>query len=327
MLTNNVVLQSSSSMNEGVGLPALYLRDERAATRVVEFFTVNIRNPNTRAAYGHAAASFAAWCEVRGIVELAHVQPIHIAAYIEGLQGTLSAPSIKVQLAGLRMLFDCLVVGQVIPLNPAHAVRGPKYSAKKGKTPVLTAEEARELFDSIDVSELIGLRDRALIALMTFSFARVGAAAAEKMRVRDVYVQGRRLWIRLHEKGGKRHEMPCHHLLEDYLLAYIEAAGLAHDPDGFLFRTMRGHTGLLSDRAMTRNDVYRMIRRRAAAADLKTRIGCHTCRATGITVYLTNGGNKDTAQMMANHADPRTTGLYDRRADGVSLAEVERILI
>ena len=127
----------------------------------------------------------------------------------------MTAPSIKLQLAALRVLFDWLVVGQVIPLTPAASVRGPRHSVKKGKTPVLAADEARTLIDAIDTSTITGLRDRALIGLMVYTFARVGAVI--KMQVEDVYVQGRRTWVRLHEKGGKEHEMPCHHNLDDYL--------------------------------------------------------------------------------------------------------------
>ena len=224
------------------------------------------------------------------------------------------------------MLFDWLVVGQVIPTNPASAVRGPKYSVKSGKTPVLTAEETRVLLDSIDCSSLAGLRDRALIALMTYTFARVGAAAA-KMRVEDVFVQGRRSWVRLHEKGGKRHEMPCHHKLDSYLGEYLEASNLRADPKGYLFPTIKGQSGRFSQRPMRQADVYRMIGRRAAAAGMETRINCHTFRATGITEYLRNGGKLEIAQQMANHESTRTTGLYDRRNDQLSLDEVERILI
>ena len=228
--------------------------------------------------------------------------------------------------AALRMLFDWLVVGQAMPSNPASVVRGPKHSVKKGKTPVLTADEARTLLESISTATVVGLRDRALVALMTYTFARVGAAA-EKMRVEDVYVQGGRRWVRLHEKGGKRHEMPCHHKLEEYLNEYIQAAGIGDDPKGFLFRTTQGQSGYLTKRAMSQADAYRMIRRRGAAADIKTKIGCHTFRATGITEYLRNGGKLEIAQQMANHESARTTGLYDRRNDQVSLDEVERILI
>jgi site-specific recombinase XerD len=242
-------------------LPALYAPDGHGAQRTLEFFTANIRNGNTRKAYARAAAEFAAWCDARGITALRQVQPVHVAAYIEGLQ--LAAPSVKQRLAALRVLFDWLVVGQVIPTNPAASVRGPRHSVKKGKTPVLAADEARQLLDSIDISTPMGLRDRALIALMVYTFARVGAAVA--MKAEDVYVQGRRTWVRLHEKGGKEHEMPCHHNLDEYLHAYVDGAGLTLSPKSPLFRTAAPHTGVLTELAMSQADVYRMIRRRALA--------------------------------------------------------------
>ncbi len=186
-------------------LPALFAPNPGAGKRFIEFFTANIRNPNTRKAYARAAVEFAAWCENNGLAELQDIEPVHVAAYVEILQARLAAPSVKLHLAAIRMLFDWLVIGQVIAMNPASSVRGPKHSTKKGKTPVLAADEARTLLDSIDTDTLTGLRDRALIGLMVYTFARVGAALG--MRVEDVYVQGRRTWVRLHEKGGKRHEM------------------------------------------------------------------------------------------------------------------------
>ena len=271
-------------------LPALYAPDPRAARRVLEFFAARIRNPHTRKAYAEAAAGFAAWCDAHGVDHLRDVQPVHVAAHVEDLQLRVAAPSVKLRLAGLRMLFDWLVVGQIIPTNPANAVRGPKHSVRKGKTPVLTAGEARELLDSIVTDTLTGQRDRALIALMTYAFARVGAVL--KMRAEDVFIQGRRTWVRLHEKGGKRHEMPCHHQLEAYLHDYAAAlrdAG-ATDPKAWLFPTAEGSTGHLTTRPMGQSDVYRMIRRRATDAGIETKIGCHSFRATGITEYLRNGG-------------------------------------
>jgi site-specific recombinase XerD len=306
-------------------LPALFAPDKDAARRFVEFFTANIRNPNTRKAYARAASEFAAWCDRNQLTELRDIEPVHVAAYIEGLQLRLAAPSVKQHLAGIRMLFDWLVVGQVLAVNPAAAVRGPKHSVRKGKTPILGAEEARALLDSIPASSAVGLRDRALIALMVYTFARIGAAL--KMRVEDAYVQNRRTWVRLHEKGGKRHEMPCHHNLDTYLHAYIEGVGIAGDEKGHLFRTAMGRTGELSDRPMSQSDAWRMIRRRASAAGISTKIGNHSFRATGITEYLKNGGKLEIAQQMANHESSRTTGLYDRRDDQVSLDEIERIVI
>jgi len=306
-------------------LPALFAPDAKTAERVFEFFTAQIRNPNTRKAYARATGDFAAWCGEQGISELGAVRPIHVAAYIEALQQKIAAPSVKLQLAAIRMLFDWLVVGQVVPVNPASSVRGPKHVVKKGKTPVLSADEARDLLDSIDATSPVGLRDRAMMGLMVYTFARVGAVI--KMRVEDIYVQGRRTWVRLHEKGGKRHEMPCHHNLEHYLDAYLDAAQIGTDAKGYLFRTAQGRTKRLSDKPMAQADVYRMISRRALDARVRTKISCHSFRATGITEYLRNGGKLEVAQQMANHESARTTGLYDRRNDQISLDEVERILI
>jgi site-specific recombinase XerD len=197
---------------------------DHAARRFLEFFAATIRNKNTRLAYYRAACGFFGWLDQHGIVELVDIEPIHVAAYVETLQASAAKPTVKQHLAAIRMLFDWLVVGQVLATNPAHAVRGPKHVVKRGKTPVLTAEQARQLLDSIDVSTIVGLRDRALIAVMTYALARVGAVVA--MRVEDYYPQSKRWWVRLHEKGGKRHEMPAHHNLEAYLDAYIYAAGV-----------------------------------------------------------------------------------------------------
>ncbi|WP_233721992.1 tyrosine-type recombinase/integrase [Jiella avicenniae] len=298
---------------------------ERASIRFLEFFTAQIRNPNTRRAYGRAIGEFLAWCEAHGVASIVAVQPLHVAAYIEELTGERSAPTAKQRLAAIRMLFDWLVVGQVVSINPAASVRGPSHSVRRGKTPVLDPDEARQLLDAIDVSTSVGLRDRALIGLMVYSFARVGAALG--MKVEDVYVQNRRLWVRLNEKGGKRHEMPCHHNLEAYLHAYLEGCGIAEDRKGPLFRTIGRGTRELTTTPLPQANAYAMIQRRAVAAGIGTKIGNHTFRATGITAYLKNGGTLERAAAMANHASTRTTQLYDRRSDEVTLDEVERVQI
>ena len=309
-----------------LGLPALVAAaGERASVRFLEFFASAIRNPHTRRAYARAVTDFLAWCEDHAIPSIAAVQPLHVGAWIEGQTREHSAPTVKQQLAAIRHLFDWLVMGQVVPLNPAASVRGPAHSVRKGKTPVLDPAEARTLLDSIDVSTPIGLRDRALIALMVYSFGRIGAALA--MRVEDVFVQNRRLWVRLREKGGKRHEMPCHHSLEQYLHAYLDGAGIADDAKGPLFRTIGRGTQILTRTALPQANAYAMVRRRALAAAIGTKIGNHSFRATGITAYLKNGGTLENAAAMANHASTRTTQLYDRRRDEISLDEVERIRV
>jgi site-specific recombinase XerC len=200
---------------------------EPANLRFLEFFAAVIRNPHTRRAYGRAVADFLAWCAEHDVESFAAVQPLHVAAWVELQTREHAAPTAKQRLAAVRHLFDWLVTGQVVPVNPAASVRGPAHIVRQGKTPVREPEEARALLDAIDVTTPVDLRDRALIALMVYSFVRIGAALA--MKVEDVFVQNRRLWVRLHEKGGKEHAMPCHHNLEAYLTAYLEQTDLMDD--------------------------------------------------------------------------------------------------
>jgi site-specific recombinase XerD len=292
-----------------------------ARKRFLEFFTATIRNENTRMAYARAVGSFFAWCQNYRL-ELLDIEPIHVAAYIERHPG--APPTVKQHLAAIRMLFDWLVTGQVLTMNPAASVRGPKHVVKRGKTPVLEAEQARQLLDSIDTAKLSGLRDRALIAVMVFSFARVSAAVS--LKTEDYYQDGKRWWFRFREKGGKQHQVPAHHTAEAYLDAYLFAARVGEDKKSPLFRSVTRH-GQLTDRPMTRNDAFRMVKRRATAAGLPLTTCNHTFRATGITAYLLNGGTIEKAQAIAAHESPRTTKLYDRTSDGITLDEIERILI
>jgi site-specific recombinase XerC len=282
---------------------------ERASMRFLEFFAANIRNPHTRRAYARAAEEFLGWCASAGVPSIADVQPVHVATWIEASTRELAAPWVKQRLAALRHLFDWLVNGQVVPVNPAHTVRGPRHVVTSGRDKLrcsIRRKRAR-CSNSIDVSTHAGLRDRALIGLMVYSFARIGAVLG--MVVEDVYTQNRRLWVRLREKGGKRHAMPCHHNLEEYLTAYLEGAGLRGDPKGLLFRTIGRGTGKLTRTVLPQANAYAMIGRRAAAAGIATKLGNHSFRATGITAYLKNGGTLEKAAAMANHASTRTTQL------------------
>ena len=296
---------------------------ERASRRFIEFFTASIRNRNTRMAYARAVKQFFDWCEDRRL-GLREIEALSVAAYIEQLGGTASKPTVKQHLAAIRQLFDYLTTGGLLDVNPAASVRGPKYVVKRGKTPVLSSDEARKLLDSIESNTLIGLRDRALIGTMVYSFARVGAAIT--MKLGDYFQHRKRWWLRLHEKGGKRHEVPCHPSLEQCLNAWIAAASISRDKKGPLFRTM-GKGDRLGGRPMSRFDVLHMIKRRAEAAGLPYSTCCHTFRATGITTYLQNGGTLEHAQTIANHESPRTTKLYDRTSEELSFEEVERIKI
>ena len=205
----------------GFILPAVIAdQGDKAAERFFTFFTDTIPNANTRTAYYRNVMRFFAWTDSKGL-SLPAIKSYHVSAYLAELATELATPTVKQHLASLRMLFDWLITGQVIDANPAAAVRAAKHVVKKGKTPVLKADQARELLDSIPLKigpepkegeqdnrppSLIGLRDRALIAVMVFSFARVTAVLG--MKVEDYYTEGRRAWFRLHEKGGKRHEVP-----------------------------------------------------------------------------------------------------------------------
>ena len=318
-------LPATTGQAESAVIPAVVAQfGERAAERFFTFFTDNIRNPNTRAAYYRNARRFFAYCGDRGL-ELRDIKSYHVSAYVEELAQTMAAPSVKQHLAAIRMLYDWLIIGQIVEINPAQAVRGPKHVVKKGKTPVLTEDEARDLLKSIDGSDLVGLRDRALIAVCLYSFARIEAALG--MDVGDYFPQGKRWWFRLKEKGGKHHDMPAHHKAEEFVDAYIQAAGLKDQKNVPLFRTAIGKTKTLSDRRMSRHAALKMIQRRAKKAGILTAVCCHSFRATGITNYLEHGGTLEKAQQMAAHESPKTTKLYDRTSDAITLDEVERIAI
>lgn len=311
--------------NSGFVVPAIVADTHRdAGERFLEYFAATIRNPNTRAAYMNGVADFLRFAPVADLGSLAEVRSIHVSAYIESVGERFAPQTVKLRLAALRGLFDWLARHGVLETNPAAPVRGPSYTIKRGKTPILTAAEAKRLIESIDADNLVGLRDRALIAVMVYSFARVSAAVG--MDLEDLVQTGGRSWLRLNEKGGKVHEMPVHHRLLEHLDAYIAELGLS-EPKAPLFRAAIGRTGKLGVQRLSRHDAYAMVRRRAAKAGVVEKIGNHSFRGTGITTYLENDGTLELAQEMANHTSPRTTKLYDRRGDKITQDAVERIRI
>jgi integrase/recombinase XerD len=339
LTTDDAPLPATIERAATTTIPAV-IADEgpKASERFFTFFTDTIRNKNTRAAYYRNARRFFDWAQARRLA-LKDIKSFHVSAYIEELGQTHTAPSVKQHLATIRMLFDWMILGQVVEINPAQAVRGPKHVVKKGKTPVLDQDEARQLLQSIPVLEIdkktgrpdpnrpniIGLRDRAIVAVCLYSFARIEAALG--MDVGDYFPQGKRWWFRLHEKGGKHHDMPAHHKAEEYVDAYLDAAKLRDQKNGPIFRTAIGKTKRLGLKRLSRHAALKMVQRRAKQAGIKTAICCHSFRATGITNYLENGGTLEKAQQMAAHESPKTTKLYDRTSDAISLDEVERIAI
>ena len=217
--------------------------------KFLEFFAARIAYRRTRAAYGRAVGHFPG-------LALDAVSPLHVAAYIRTHPG--SAPTVKPHLAAIRMLGDWSVVSQVLPVNPAAAVRGPKHVVTKGATPVLSPAEARRLLEAIDTAALAGRRDRALVSVMLYSFARVSAVIG--MRRQDYFRQESRGWLRLHEKGGKRHDVPAHHRAAEALDDYLAAAGL-DEAKAALFQSVDPAGRRLTGRALSRRLVLAMINR------------------------------------------------------------------
>jgi site-specific recombinase XerD len=294
-----------------------------------EFFYAVIRNPHTRRSYGRAIRQFVSWCESRPL-NLNQVTPADLGRYLDGIPD--SAASKKVYLAAIRHFFDILVQRHVVILNPTHSVRGDRHVAVEGKTPEITVEQARKLLASIDTAKLVGLRDKAILSVLVYTAARVGAVA--RLRIQDFYDIGDQYWLRFQEKGGKSREIPVRYDLQQLLQEYL---GKRHESDASiiysageetpLFLTAIRRTGQLSTRAMSANDTSRMVRRRMRDAGLPTRLTAHSCRVATITDLLSQGVSLADVQNLAGHAAPRTTRLYDRRGRRVTRNIVERISI
>jgi site-specific recombinase XerD len=305
------------------GLPAIVVADGASAMRrFAEFFAVTIRNRNTRIAYAQAVGQFLDFATQHGVTSLTKITPLHVAAYIESHSG--SAPTRKQHLAAIRRLCDWLVTGQIIPANPAASVRGPSHVVDVGKTPILAGDEVRRFLDAIPIYNAVGLRDRALVGVLFFAGARISAALA--ITPRDWYREGRRYRLRLHEKGGSVHTLPFHHEARELLEQYVEATGFAAEPSAPIFRAA-ARDGQLTERPLLPLHAWRMIRRRARAADLASHAGCHTFRASAITLLRQQGATLEIMQRFANHKQPKTTLLYDRTSRDLPDAEVERIQI
>jgi len=288
-----------------------------------EFFRAEIRNPHTRKAYAQAVRQFLEWTEARAVALVA-ITPAMVGDYLDQLE--IGPATKKLHLAGLRRFFDRLVLRHVVILNPAASVRGPRQQAVEGKTPEISPEQARALIRSMDVSHVVGLRDRAAVGIMIYTAARVGAVA--KLRIKDFRHDGSHWALRFREKGGKDREIPVRADLEAFILEYLDAAGLRDAvPTSPLFRTAIRRTRQLSVRAMTAIDLGQMVKRRLADAGLPGHLSPHSFRVATITDLLTHGATLEDVQHLAGHADPRTTRLYDRRQRRITRNIVERITI
>lgn len=288
-----------------------------------EFVYGRLRNPGTRRAYLLAVRRFLGWCSERE-VELKRIAPAHVGRYLD--EQVYAPATMKLHLAALRHFFDELVLRHVIVLNPAASVRGPRLQIVEGKTPEITVKQCRRLLECIDIDTVVGLRDRAIIAVLIYTAARVGAVA--KLRRGDLFDVGDQFCLRLTEKGTKLREIPVRHDLRGYLLKYIESAQLQYaDKNSLLFRTTIRRTKTLTENGTTAGDISRMVKRRLADANLSVAFSPHSFRVCTITDLLYQGVPLADVQMLAGHADPRTTRLYDRRNRQVTRNIVERISV
>ena len=284
-----------------------------------EFFQAGIANAHTRKNYMHAVKTFLAWAERRSL-ELARITPGDVGAYFQELP--LAVPTKKLHLAALKKFFDNLVNRHAVVINPAATVRTERYSMVEGKTPEIQPKQATALLQSVDTSNPVGLRDQAILAVLIFTAARVGAVA--KLTMKSLKHDGAQYTLRFAEKGGKSREIPVRHDVEQLLLRYIEAAAIT---DGPLFRTANRKTKTLTKNPMTGIDICRMMKRRLKTAKLPNHFSPHSFRVTTVTDLLDQNVALEDVQYLAGHADPRTTRLYDRRRRKVTRNIVERISI
>lgn len=305
---------------------AVYQAGELAAAQSVAFFTARLPNATTRAAYGRAVSDFCRWCDARSI-PLRELSAPLVAAYYHELLERLSPASANQHLSALRQWLDWLTRSGALPFNPAAAVRAARLARKEGKTPILDREQARLLFASLASPAVLVRRDRAILAVMLYGFARAGAVV--RMRVSDFQELASGACLLLREKGGKERRIPAHHRVCEDVRAYLDATGLDAREHGRapLFQSSRGRSGVLSGKALDRRSVLGIVKRRCRDVGLPPAICSHSFRATGITLHHENGGDIETAALWAGHADMRSTQLYNRHRRQLSRVEVERVQI
>ncbi len=291
-----------------------------------EFFFGTIRNKHTRRAYQYAVKLFFAWIGKHGGGELGQIAPWQVGKYLEELAATTSIPTRKLHLAALRHFFDAMVTRHAIALNPALSVRGERYKVIEGKTPEIPIAYVRKLLASIDTTNIVGLRDRAMFAIMVYTTSRRGAVAS--IRRGDFYYAGQQWMLHLGEKGGKSREIPVRHDLEAIILEYIDAAGLRDvPPKTALFQSAFRRQRTLTGKPVTGDDIYRMMKRRLKDFELPLLYSPHSFRVTTISDLLDQGVPLEDVQDLAGHADARTTRGYDRTKRKVSRNIVERISV
>ncbi|MBS0232503.1 MAG: tyrosine-type recombinase/integrase [Proteobacteria bacterium] len=313
----------------------LNLTHERARQATYDFL-VNQRSARTKEHYLRIVMQFLAWAEARELKSLAELTTADIKNYVEGLirrKGSgfarVSAQSRAQVISCLRGYFNDLVLKGALAFNPVTSVKNPKTKANEGAFPPLPDNQVVRLLDGIGEATLQDVQDRAVIGLMVFACARVSAVT--KLKQTDVWEELGRIHVRLEEKGGKPHQLPLNREAERYLRAFLAkssegSAGCDPNPEGWLFRRWNKRRRVLTSLPLDRLVCYRMVRRRAKSLGIVHRkMGNHTFRATGITMFINAGGVLEDARRLANHSSTNTTRLYDHNRHGVKECDVDRI--
>jgi integrase/recombinase XerD len=335
--TSSVVPDGSTELarkDRRFQVPAIVEAAGGNARFAYEEFFAGEENIHTERAYRHAVHRFLAHCEELA-VPLQQVTPGIVSDYLKNLQAEVktrsgeppqlkpaSKPTKKLHLAGIRKLFDKAVERHAVVLNPAASVRSPRHSVIHGKTQPFDQQQIHALLASFDTSDVVGLRDRAIIATLYFTAARVGAVS--KLTRKDFYTDGRQFYFHYDEKGGKQRDIPARLDLQEYVEQYVEAAG-AGDAGTPLFLSAVRRTKKLSSKGMTPNDMLRMVKRRLRDGGISARFVCHSFRATTATLLIEQGVPIDQVQELLGHADTRTTQLYNHTQKRVTRNIVERI--
>jgi site-specific recombinase XerD len=327
MSSGDLVLVGKSgalARSDSGGLPAIVVDAGAAAeTAWADFFDGTLANGHTRAAYNRAVRRFLAWAREQGRA-LHQITAGDVGRYLRQHPGSL--PTKKQHIAALRRFFDLLVERHLVLLNPAAVAKTERYQVLEGKTPKISHEQARTLLAAIDIDDVVGLRDRAVIATLIYTAARAGAVA--KLRLRDLHRSDEQSLLHFDDKRGKSREIPVRHDLEGFLRHYIGAAGLDDDPkESPFFRTAVRNEKRLTPRPLTAQDICVMVKRRLERAGLPGELSPHSFRVATATDLLEQGVPVEDVQYLLGHSDPRTTRLYDRREQKVTRNLVERISI
>ena len=306
----------------GSVLPGNESEKRDAAEALLDSGLAKLRNRNTREAYLFGWRNFFDWCAQNGLA-LDGVRPRHVGLWLDGHTG--SAATARQHLASVRFLCQELLLRGFLDQNPALAVRGPRLDVETGLTPVLRDEEVSRFLAGIGDRRLIDKRDYALFSVLLYTFCRVSALTG--LRVEDYRGQGGGRCVRFREKRSKVFELPLHPRAEAAVDVWLDASALGQFAERPLFPAFEADRETLSDRPMDRSSVWVRVKRRLVDAGLETRYGCHSFRATGVTLFIQNGGTLRTAGRIARHRQMAATQRYDRTEDVVLAQELDRVRI